>query len=295
VDGEEVDVLSMTGFVSKAYRVGEYTVTVEVKSLNNKFLELRFRLPPVLDHLEERLRGIVRRFVQRGKVDVYIKLAADEERELRNVRKTIARRYGILERIREETGYGVQASLSDIIALGNLVGPSPDEAEADVEDELVEKVFDDALRLFQDSRAAEGEHARRDMRGYVEAVAASLSRIEGRFPEVAARIREQLGERIRELVGAGTDETRVVMEAGILASKADVSEEVSRMKGHLGKFLHAADAEGPCGRELDFIVQEMGREVNTIGAKVPDFTVAEEVVSMKANLERIREQVRNVE
>jgi uncharacterized protein (TIGR00255 family) len=285
VDGEELDVLSMTGFVSKAYRVGEYTVTVEVKSLNNKFLELRFRLPPVLDHLEERLRGIVRRFVQRGKVDVSIKLAADEERELRNVRKTIARRYGILERIREETGYGVQASLSDIIALGNLVGPSADDGDADVEDELVEGVFEDALRRFQDSRAAEGEHARRDMRGYVEAVAASLSRVEGRFPEVAARIREQLGERIRELVGAGTDETRVVMEAGILASKADVSEEVSRMKGHIGKFLHAADAAGPCGRELDFIVQE----------KVPDFTVAEEVVSMKTNLERIREQVRNVE
>jgi uncharacterized protein (TIGR00255 family) len=266
-----------------------------VKSLNNKFLELRFRLPPVLDRLEERLRGIVRRFVQRGKVDVSIKIAAGEDREILNIRRTIARYYGILERIREETGFGVQASLSEIIALRNLVGPSAEEADADVADELVEEVFSDALRHFQDSRAAEGEHAKSDMRGYVEEVAASLGRVERRFPEVAARIREQLGDRIRELVGAGFDETRVVMEAGILASKADVSEEVSRMRGHIGKFLLTADAEGPCGRELDFIVQEMGREVNTIGAKVPDYTVAEEVVSMKANLEKIKEQVRNVE
>jgi uncharacterized protein (TIGR00255 family) len=285
----------MTGYASKTCDFQDYTLTVEVKSLNNKFLEVRFRLPPVLDHLEERLRRILRQFVQRGKVDVFIKLAAKEERELQSIKRMIGKYYGIMEKIREETGYGSQATLSEIIALKNLINPFEDVGYTDIPDELVERVFTDTVRCFQDSRAAEGEHAKRDMLSYVDAISASLGRVERLSPEVSVRYREQLKDRIRELVDGKLDETRVMMEAGIFASRVDVSEEISRASGHIRKFLLTAGAAGACGRELDFIVQEMGREVNTIGAKVPDYAVAEEVVSMKANLEKIKEQVRNIE
>jgi uncharacterized protein (TIGR00255 family) len=285
----------MTGYASKTCDYQDYTLTVEVKSLNNKFLELRFRLPPVLDHLEERLRRVIKQFVQRGKVDVFINLSAKEARELQSIKMMIGKYYGIMEKIREETGYGSQATLSEIIALKNLINPFEDVGYADIPDELVEKVFTETVRCFQDSRAAEGEHAKRDILSYIEAISASLGRVERLFPEVSVRYREQLKDKIRDLVDGKLDETRVIMEAGIFASRVDVSEEISRVRGHIGKFLLTAGAAGACGRELDFIVQEMGREVNTIGAKVPDYSVAEEVVSMKTNLEKIKEQVRNVE
>jgi uncharacterized protein (TIGR00255 family) len=285
----------MTGYASKTCDCRDYTLTMEMKSLNNKFLELRFRLPPVLDHLEERLRRIVRQFVQRGKVDVFVKLVAKEERELESIKAMIGKYHGIMEKIRVETGYGPNATLSEIIALKNLVNPFEEVGCSDIPDEFVEEVFTETVRSFQDSRAAEGEHAKKDILSYTGAVSASLDRVERLFPEVAVRYREQLKEKIRELVDGKLDETRVMTEAGILASRVDVSEEISRARGHIGKILRIAEASDPCGRELDFIVQEMGREVNTVGAKVPDYGVAEEVVSMKANLEKIKEQVRNVE
>jgi uncharacterized protein (TIGR00255 family) len=288
-------VQSMTGYASKTVDLQDYTLTVEMKSLNNKFLELRFKLPPVLDHLEERFRRILRQFVQRGKVDVFMKLAAKEDRELRSVTRMIGRYYGFMEKIREETGYGLQPTLSEIIALKNLINPFEDVGYTDIADELVEEVFTATVRIFQDSRVVEGEHAQRDIRTYIDAISASLGRVERLSPAVCERYREQLKDKIRELVDGKLDETRVMMEAGIFASRVDVSEEISRLSGHIGKFLLTAEAAGACGRELDFIVQEMGREVNTMGSKVPDYAVAEEVVSMKSNLEKIREQVRNVE
>jgi uncharacterized protein (TIGR00255 family) len=268
---------------------------MEVKSLNNKFLELRFRLPPALDHLEERLRRIVKRFVQRGKVDVFVKLVAKEERELQSIKMMIGKYYGIMKKIREETGYGSQETLSEIIALKNLINPFEEVGYADIPDEFVEEVFTETVRCFQDSRAAEGEHAKRDILSYIDAISSSLSRVERLFPEISVRYREQLRDKIRDLVDGKLDEARIVAEAGILASRVDVSEEISRARGHIGKILRITGASGACGRELDFIVQEMGREVNTVGAKVPDYGVAEEVVSMKTNLEKIKEQVRNVE
>jgi uncharacterized protein (TIGR00255 family) len=285
----------MTGYASKTCDYQDYTLTMEVKSLNNKFLELRFRLPPALDHLEERLRRIVKRFVQRGKVDVFVKLVAKEERELQSIKMMIGKYYGIMKKIREETGYGSQETLSEIIALKNLINPFEEVGYADIPDEFVEEVFTETVRCFQDSRAAEGEHAKRDILSYIDAISSSLSRVERLFPEISVRYREQLRDKIRDLVDGKLDEARIVAEAGILASRVDVSEEISRARGHIGKILRITGASGACGRELDFIVQEMGREVNTVGAKVPDYGVAEEVVSMKTNLEKIKEQVRNVE
>ena len=286
---------SMTGYASKTFDFADYSVTVEIKSLNNKFLEFRCRLPPALDHLEERFRQIIRGYVQRGKVDVFVKLVAREERELRIIKRMIAKYYGILTRIEQETGYGFQVSLSEIVTMKNLINPFEEIAYTDVPDELIEKVFTETVEIFQRTRSIEGENTGKDLLAYVLAVSDSLGKVERLAPAVSEKYKAQLKERVRELVDGKVDETRIMMEVGIFASKIDVSEEISRAGGHIRRFSAAIAAGGACGRELDFIVQEMGREVNTIGSKVPDYSVAEEVVSMKTNLDKIKEQVRNIE
>lgn len=286
---------SMTGFASRSFELQGYTILVEIKSLNNKFLDIRFRIPSSLGYLEEKLRKIVKQYVRRGKTDVFISLTAGEELGFSSIKLMIDKYYGIIKKIEEETIFNFRVSLSEIIAIRELLNPYEDIVSPELPEDTIEEQFSDTVKLLLKSREGEGENIKKDLLTYIDMIESSVEKIEKVYPSIVDRYRLQLKDKIRELMDDRVDETRLMMEAGIFANKVDICEEISRISGHIKKMRITIDKNGTCGRELDFITQEINREINTIGSKVPDYYVAEEVIAVKTFLEKIKEQVRNIE
>lgn len=285
----------MTGYVSKSFEFDDFSIFIEIKSLNSKFLEIKFNLPVYIEHMENRLRQILKNYVKRGKVDVFVMVTAKEQMEYRLLRALIDKYHTIVRRIEADTGYSFQVSLSDLLSL-RAIFSTPDESfSITIPEEKFEKNFKETVESFQRFRLREGDITKSEIMGYIEMIENSLNRIELSYPSVIVKYQQQLRNKIRELIDAKVDETRLIMEACIFANKVDVSEEISRMRGHLSNMKSILETDGSCGRELDFITQEVHREINTLGAKVPDYAVSEQVVLIKTNLEKIKEQVRNIE
>jgi uncharacterized protein (TIGR00255 family) len=285
----------MTGYASRSFEREEFVLFWEIKSLNYRYLEVRVRVPPPLEQYENLIRRLTGGLVSRGKVEVTLKLAAAERMELTLLRGQIVKYHRFLTDIARETGISLQHSLSELLALRTLLGGREEEPRAGLAEEDLRGMFQEVAGEFDRSRREEGVMTRREIEGHLAALSRSVDQVEAALPGVVERFREGLEERIRELVGEQVDETRIVTEAGIYANKVDVSEEVARIRGHLEKMQEALSCRGPCGRELDFITQELLREINTVGSKVPDYEVARKAVEMKTGLDKIKEQVRNVE
>jgi uncharacterized protein (TIGR00255 family) len=288
-------VYSMTGYASKVFELEYYTAQIDIRSVNSKFLDMRFRLPFTLEHMEERLRKLLKMHVKRGKVDIFLKLTAHEQLELNTMRSLIDKYYRIIKKIQDEMNAKFPMSLSEILSLKNLINPYEEFLYREIPSEKIEEIFLDTVAGFQESRYFEGENTKKEILSHLELINDSLAHVSATYPAVVERYKVQLKEKVQELIEGKIDETRIMMEVGIFANKVDISEEISRIKGHVSKMMNALQSEEACGRELDFILQELNREVNTIGSKVPDYSVSEEVVNMKSCLEKIKEQVRNVE
>jgi len=285
----------MTGYASRSFEREELVLFWEIKSLNYRYLEVRVRMPPALEQFENLVRRLTGGLVSRGKVEVTLKLAAAERMELNLLRGQIVKYHRFLTDIARETGISLQHSLSELLALRTLLGGREEEPQACLTEEDLRGMFQEVAGEFDRSRREEGAMTRREIEGYLAGLSRSVDQVEAALPGVVERFREGLEERIRELVREQVDETRIVTEAGIYANKVDVSEEVARIRGHLEKMKEALSCEGPCGRELDFVTQELLREINTVGSKVPDYEIARMAVEMKTGLDKIKEQVRNVE
>jgi uncharacterized protein (TIGR00255 family) len=285
----------MTGYAALSFDFEEYSLSIEIRSLNSKFLEIKFKLPFYLEHMEEKLRRVMKGEVKRGKVDVFIRVVAKEQVELRMLRELFSKYGRLLGMIEEETSLSLQPSLSDLIALRYLFNDAEETTHVEIEEEGLEECFRQAVRRFQQSRNEEGLMTRSELKTHLEEIAGVIDSIEEIYPSVVDSYREQLKEKVEELIGSQIDETRLLMEVAVFANKADVSEEISRIKSHVRKMDEVIDAGGTCGRELDFISQELNREINTVGAKVPDYRISEGAVQIKTALEKIKEQVRNIE
>jgi len=286
---------SMTGYASKLFELDYYTVEIDIKSLNSKFLDLRFRLPYSLEYLENRLRKLLKKHVQRGKVDIFFKLTANEQLELKTIKSMIDKYYGIIKKIQDESNAQFQVSLSEIFSMRTLINPYEDMMYEEIPEDKIEEIFLDTVQAFQESRHVEGENTKKEILSYLEVISTSLDQIFAVYPPIVEKYKAQLKEKIQELIGNKIDETRIMIEVGIFANKVDISEELSRIEGHIKKMTALIHSDEAYGRELDFIIQELNREINTIGSKVPEYCVSEEVVNMKSCLEKIKEQVRNIE
>ncbi len=292
----------MTGFGRSDFEAGGTTFEVEVRSVNHRHLDVRIRLPRLLSSTEPGLRTRVQRRFGRGKVDISVGTPSGVPPPARlEVDLEAARQYlDAAERLRE--GRPVEGAL-DVATLLGLPGVSRFEeprlpAEA-VESALVEAV-DEALAATEAMRVAEGEALERDLLARVDSVLALVAGIEERAGSVREAAVERLRKRteqLRQETGL-LDEARLHQEIVIAADRLDVTEELVRMRSHADQFRRiagSADAATPVGRRLEFLLQEMGRESNTIGSKVSDAPVAHLVVELKNELERLREQVQNVE
>lgn len=288
---------SMTGFGRGSHTGAAYRVDVEIRSVNHRYREIVARVPRDLPGLEEPVRARVARGVARGRVDVFV--TAEPLPGTRGLRVDVelARAYHqTLERLRHELGLAGGVDVSLLAGLPGVVGL--DEASADVEAcwRDLEPALDQALSALTAMRVTEGaalaadlEGARRRLAGLVEAVAR-------RAPLVVEEYRVRLAQRIRALApDVPVEPDRLAAEVVVFADRADISEELVRLRSHLEQFQATLGLDEPVGRKLDFLLQEMNREVNTIGSKAHDAEIAATVVDMKTEIERMREQVQNVE
>jgi uncharacterized protein (TIGR00255 family) len=286
---------SMTGFGFAESRDEKRAISVTLKAYNNRFLDMFINLPGDFSALEQKIREYVSQRVLRGRVEMYVKFTEYEQDVELRLDKNLVRAY--TELLSE---LAASAQLEERLRLSHLLkmeGIFQSEKPRNSEDSWpqLEPVLAAAFDQFEEMRAQEGRATREDIEGLLSVVEKELAKIAAGVAEVEAGIREKLRKRFYDLLGEGVDETRVLAETAVLLMKADVNEELVRMQNHLSKFNQVLHDRGAVGKNLDFICQELNREANTIGSKSSVYAVDEAVVNIKDALEKIREQVRNVE
>lgn len=287
--------ISMTGFGHGEHRDDRVQMVLEVRSYNNRFLELSINLPYSIKQLEPRVREYLAARIQRGKVEFYLSLTELEDSSDVVVDHARVRTYmAALEELRRIAGIRERPSLAHLMGLeGVLKTVSRKDPEALWA--LVTPLLEKVLAEFSASRAAEGKKTEQDIRRCAVDIRERIAVIEAKVPEIETRIKTGLRERFQELLGDGVDESRVLAETAVQLMRGDINEEIQRTKAHLESLHEAVGMNGPQGKRLDFVCQEIGREINTIGSKSMLIEIDQAVIAVKDSLEKIREQIRNVE
>ncbi len=291
---------SMTGYGRGESAQSGFKITVEVSSVNRKQTEITVYLPRDLETLESRVRDEINRKVGRGRITVKIILHAGEDRAGAAVRINAALAKAFA---REMTRLGQELKLKDAVTLDMVLrAPGVLETGEEISDSeafwsAIRKALDHALAEMIAMRRREGEHLEKDLRRRVVTMRRCVERVKKSAPKMVQRYREQLQLRIKnaDLPLPAAEDERLIKEVVYFADRSDISEELTRLISHFNQFDEYLKSEAPVGRTLDFLAQEINREVNTIGAKAADSTIAHEVVTLKAELEKFREQVQNVE
>ena len=288
---------SMTGF-GRGEAVGqEWQVKVEMKSVNHRYLDLAVRIGRDYAQLEEVVRRMVQRSLARGRVEVslFVEELEPTERTVR-VNSALLRGYlRALEEVQSELPGRQEITLHQILTLPVF---EPEDPEIDWASLtlLAEQALSQALAQLEEMRAQEGAQLHRDVVDKLAQVSRLVDRIEQDAPQVVEAYRTRLEERLRELLeGTSLTEERFLAEVALFADKCAIDEEIVRLRSHLQQFGKAMESGEPVGRKLDFLLQEMNREVNTIGAKANSIAIANAVVEIKTVLEKVREQVQNIE
>ena len=286
---------SMTGFGHGEHRDGRVQMVLEIRSYNNRFLELSINLPYSLKQLEPRVREFLSSHIQRGKIEFYLSIIELEEESDVFVDHARVRTYlAALNELRRLAGVRERPGLSHLLALEGVL-KTVSRKDPEVLWALLEPLLGRVFTEFDASRAAEGRKTEKDIRRCATDIHSRVVAIEARIPEAEIRIKEGLRERFRDLLGEGVDESRILAETAVQLMRSDINEELQRMKAHLESLEESIGKEGPQGKRLDFICQELGREINTIGSKSMTLEIDQAVIAVKDNLEKIREQLRNVE
>lgn len=286
---------SMTGFGHGEHRDSRIHMTLEIRSYNNRYLELSINLPYSVKQLEPRVREYLSARIIRGKIEFYLGVTELEEDCSVYVDPARVRSYvAALGELKKLSGVRGRVGLEHLIGLEGIMKT---ESRKDPEAlwEMVRPLLDKVFAEFNASRAVEGRRTEQDIRRCAEDIRAQVAMVEGKVPEIEAKIRDTLRERFKELLGEGVEESRVLAETAVQLMRSDVNEEIQRMKGHLGSLFDALGKDGSHGKRLDFICQELGREINTVGSKSVMLEVDQAVIAVKDSLEKVREQLRNVE
>ena len=291
---------SMTGYGMAERDLPLGKVVVEARSLNHKYLDISLRLPRGFFSLEPKIRDLVKQWVSRGRVDLTMKIdpsSSTVPRYRLEADMNLAEEYiRILNSIKEQFGLTGEVILDHIAGVREIVPFHEVKEDADPYWEEIASVTDQALKDLDASRRKEGEILEEDFEQRLAEARKLMDEIKGRAPSVVDSYRERLQERVRALLEKSDfDERRFYQEVAYFAERSDISEEVIRMESHLRQFASKLKEEGAVGRGLDFILQEMSRETNTIGAKSTDADIAHKVIELKGELERLREQVQNIE
>ena len=289
---------SMTGYGRMSVERDGRQLTVELKSVNHRFLDLSFRMPRSFNFLEDSARRLIGEYLSRGHVDLFATYRNTREDSRRvEVDQALLDAYmTALDGIAETTGLEDDRTLSLATRLPDVLTVAEADEDQDALRELMREALTGALEQMQAMREKEGEALKRDISARIDTLESMTAEIEARYPETVAEYQQKLRARVEELLGgAAMDEQRLMQEVAIMADRSAIAEETVRLHSHFAQVRGFMAAGEPVGRKLDFIVQELNREVNTISSKSQDVPITRLVVEAKAEIEKIREQVQNVE
>jgi uncharacterized protein (TIGR00255 family) len=288
---------SMTGFGAGRAACGAEELDVEVRSVNHKFCEVKVRAPRELAAFEPEVARTVKERLSRGGIEVSVRRPGSAPGLAPRVDLELAESYArAFRELQARLGLPGQLSLADVLGADGVVRLEERSVELDSARDALRGALSAALDAVVEMRAREGEALARDVGARLDLLEASVSRIEALAPQAIQHHRARLAERVQELArGVAVDPARLEMEVVLLADRTDVAEEITRLRSHVAQARRLLEQGDPAGRKLDFLVQEMHREVNTIGSKSQSAEIAVVVVAMKAEIERMREQVQNVE
>ncbi|MBQ9945825.1 MAG: YicC family protein [Clostridia bacterium] len=291
-------VKSMTGYGRAVGTVGAMTITVEIKSVNHRFFEFTPKVYRAYSFLEEKLKSYLQQFISRGKVDCFVQIETDDIEDcIVQVNHSLVAGYvNAFKEISEKHGIESDDVFEMLVSKSDIFTVRKAPADEDAIWEAVRQVTEEAVKAFIEMRTVEGDKLKKDILSRADSIIESVAFVEERSPETVREYNEKLKARIAELINdANVDEQRLLTEAAVFADKIAVAEETVRLRSHIDQLRSFFESDEPIGRKLDFLVQEINREANTIGSKASDIEIARRVIDIKSDIEKIREQIQNVE
>lgn len=290
---------SMTGYGRGEYESGDKNFVAEIKSVNNRYRDIILRTPKALQEIEDEIRSKVSSKVRRGRVEVMIQIGksnGESEYELDLNVPLIESYRKLFDKLADDYNFDRKVSVNDFCQMRDIIVVKPKEIDVDGIRAGLERALDLALESHDKMKVQEGRATEEDMIMRLGKVDEYVNRIEVKAPEVVETYRNRLKEKIALITEAvDPDDDRMLQEVAIFADKCDITEEIVRFRSHVEQFRKYLELDDSVGRRLDFIVQEMNREVNTMGTKASNSTISADAVEIKAEIEKIREQIQNVE
>lgn len=290
-------VKSMTGFGRAEAKQGSYQILVEMKSVNHRFCEINIRMPKQFLAMEEKMKKVVNSYLQRGRIEMFITIDGQDiqDKHLNVDWELLSAYIDSIHKVKDRYQISGSIEINDILKLENVFTIMETQTGMEAIEELLLEQVRSASKQLVAMRMAEGDQLKKDIITHLTFIVNMSEQLSKLGPTVVEAYRLRLEKKLKEYLGSQIDEQRILAEAAIFADKADINEELKRINSHLGQFTQSLQSTDSVGRKLDFLVQELNREVNTIGSKANDANIANLVVEMKACLEKIKEQVQNIE
>ncbi|WP_423409986.1 YicC/YloC family endoribonuclease [Heyndrickxia sp. MSNUG] len=290
-------VVSMTGFGRSKAESERFSVNVEVKTVNHRFCEFHIRMPRQLLKTEEKIKKKLGEHIKRGRVEVFVTLEGEGivSRSVHIDWQALDELVHHISEIKNRYRIDGEIELRDLVNRDEIIHIEENETENEELEQLVLAAIQDAGTQLVQMRLLEGTALEKDVSQYIQQLKGNLSKVKQFAPDVVEQYRDRLSKKMADFLEGQADEDRILTEVAFFADKADISEEITRLESHVDQFTEIMKANEPLGRKLDFLLQEMNREVNTIGSKANDSRIAREVVEMKSLLEKVKEQVQNIE
>lgn len=287
---------SMTGFGRGEYENEGRKYTVEIKSVNHKYSDINIRLPRFLNNIEDKIRKRISSVISRGKIDVFINFENYSSQGTNiKINRALAKDYiNELKTLADETGLEFNVNLIDISKLPEILKLEEDENEEQIADELM-IALDSALEKFISMREIEGQKLVEDIETRIHTIEEKIEEIKKYSGTLVEEYIEKLQARITELLKTEVDETRLMQEIVFFSDKSSIEEELTRLGSHISQFLNLIKGTSPIGKKIDFLIQEINRETNTIGSKANCLEITNRVIEIKTEVENIREQIQNIE
>lgn len=289
---------SMTGYGSAVYSENGKKYSVEIKSVNNRYSDISVKAPRIYGFLEDALRKRAAERIRRGKADIYVTVENDgADSGSVSVDTSLAAQYmKAFSQLSDSLGIPCNMKSEDFLRIQDVFRVEKAEENEDEIAAAAKKALDGALDRFEEMRLREGEKMLEDLQAHLAVIKEETAHIEAHAPEIVEQYRKRIEERVRDILGtAPYDETRLLTEVAVFSDRVNVNEEIVRLKSHISQFSEMLASDEPVGRKIDFLIQEMNRETNTIGSKSNDLEASKIIINIKAEIEKLREQIQNVE
>lgn len=289
---------SMTGFGRSELSINDRKLTIEMKSVNHRYLDVSIKLPKKFNFYETFLRNLLKKYIERGKVDIYVTYEdMSEESRVLYYDSALAKEYAkYIEQMGRELKIENDITTSTLIKCPDIFVMQEQPVDEEELEHLLTKVFEETIANFVETRIKEGENLKRDLIEKLDEMMKQVEFIEERSPQIIEEYKKKICEKVNELLeNQQIDENRIVMEVTLYADKICVDEEIVRLKSHITGMKETLMKGGPVGRKLDFVAQEMNREANTILSKSTDLLITDVGIELKTLIEKVREQIQNIE